>query len=53
VKINSELKNHLLAVCANKLIIYLNMGTITIKRRINKAFLIIFKRKSDDYILSR
>jgi hypothetical protein len=32
-----RVENHPLAVCANKLIICLNMYTITIKRRINKA----------------
>jgi hypothetical protein len=32
-----RVENHLLVFCANKLIIYLNMYAITIKRRINKA----------------
>jgi hypothetical protein len=45
VKNKFRVENHLLAVCANKLIVYLNMYTITIKRRINKAFIIILKGK--------
>jgi hypothetical protein len=46
-----KVENHILVVCANKLIIYLNMCTITIKIRIIKAFIIIFKRKSDEYLV--
>jgi hypothetical protein len=34
-----RVENHPLAVCANKLIICLNMYTITIKRRINNKAL--------------
>jgi hypothetical protein len=32
-----RVENHFLAICANNLFIYLNLYTITIKRRINKA----------------
>jgi hypothetical protein len=40
-----RVENHLIAVCANKLIMYLNIYTIIIKRRINEAFIIILKEK--------